>query len=1236
MDGVEFDEMFAGTSGSSAWRYMKAHMREIAGSTPAAGSVKVGAWNGKGSRVYAVSERDKKFSTPLVQSILATSGQSLYNALRIREPPHVSVCTPRYEEGGMKFLIRLKPNTSVYDLYTSTERTYESRGWKRAKGTNVVYKRLKADSCLPHKYWQERLSKRVSGAKHSECPCVPCRVARLGPQCGYKATDEFKIHISTLLPAGRDLEGFQPKEGALIFVEYTGEVLCAPNRAHGNARDQSKGQNRTFPSTRDSAYKGRRDEGVPPNVFSGRADSHRDPRQKFSSKSAARNATRGAANQSTKKAPGLSDIEVLLQRMLDEDKYESLGSNLKGFVRSLRSVFSTGDDTIVSMWTPDSITELQALVAGGGAFKLGASPVQCDPQYGGDGWMSMQIVATRIQYVEQPTFIGATYFFKRQTSSTFDYIMKDLISVAPLLANAQWVNTDGCARLGAAIAKAFPKAHRGCDGRHVMMNILQHAISMGLSKDIWLPKIHRALYGDEGRGIPGILMQTSRGDAAALYEQTFQNWPPKLREYLNINKAETLLSVLSVAGRIEAGRVDPSGKAHEPETQSAESVHAQMNRLMGGKHKPILELVDGAKAQFDIQSWLGWNARMGLKTHLNLTERYVHLSLEYMRKEFELAGDDEEFDLPSVHLVSMIGVDDQVGAVPNTLDRSRPPRQPRDAGTGAREDQKGGEKSEVEADSDEEVDDFCVGRDITTCTKLLASYPKLYSLIAAKFTCQDEFIATLSKALTIRQSVSRTQAGGFVVPSTSFQSSSKNGSGPHMNSLLSKTKEHGSVVALVCGSNFCKMKSSQISLCPHNLACVLKHGSGPINVWSALLASYKKRISVDGEKASRTNSRPSDDDLNQGVGGATAKQRKSKVSAKCGPGRDSKPDIPKSARPKQKIPKSQPHTAPVPPLSELQKRRAKLLEDMQALEEEERSELAEKAKKDDAEKGSGRSSEDSGHSGKSGQNKKPVEGTSKKKGKRKSTDADGEGMGPETSPKKHKAPIKKKSAKKRAHATVPGLYMERPSNRTGENAAKCGKCGKYLNAAQISLRAVRWDFYTNPSTNAKSKKVAQAASYCLLRKGASKMSLMCITASLGADQELRDDLLEDEDSLTEVEAAMLLELQQTRNGSSRAQKGKKRSNSDGGAAPAEKKKKAKATEPDLQTVMQCTSTEPRKCGKWRVVDASTAGSPETFLCSDAGVECDSQCDECERIMCICAKYCEICGKLWNKCECEDN
>jgi hypothetical protein len=234
--------------------------------------------------------------------------------------------------------------------------------------------------------------------------------------------------------------------------------------------------------------------------------------------------------------------------------------------------------------------------------------------------------------------------------------------------------------VGYAVNLAFLLAHHGSDGRHVLPNIAQAAKDLGLNFDDWLRRIKKIMCGDETQGIEGVLLQPTREAASTMLLQAIKNWPPKLKAYVVANKAEQLLAVLSYAGRVEAGRVDGSGRACEPETRSAESVHAQQNRMVGGSRRPILELVDGMKAHLSVQYWNGMNGRMGIN-HLTLKEGYSHLSLEHRVEEFELAGDNDDVYLPGVHLGDIIGAKGEVGAEPNKLDRSRPSRSKPSAGS---------------------------------------------------------------------------------------------------------------------------------------------------------------------------------------------------------------------------------------------------------------------------------------------------------------------------------------------------------------------------------------------------------------------------------------------------------------------------------------------------------------------------------------------------------------------------
>jgi hypothetical protein len=148
--------------------------------------------------------------------------------------------------------------------------------------------------------------------------------------------------------------------------------------------------------------------------------------------------------------------------------------------------------------------------------------------------------------------------------------------------------------------------------------------------------------------------------------------------------------------------------------------------------------------------------------------------------------------------------------------------------------------------------------------------------------------------------------------------------------------------------------------------------------------------------------------------------------------------------------------------------------------------------------------------------------------------------------------------------------------------------------------------------------------------------MLCIGSQLGVDAELRDDLLDEEDALTEDENLMLMQLLQSR----QAKRGHKRGKSGEGEGPSKKQKKdrkdaesTKAGESEMETTMQCTSMSQRTCGKWRIVDLASGVTAENFKCSDINISCASMCDACDRIVCICAKHCDACRKTLRMCTC---
>jgi hypothetical protein len=350
MDGLEHDEVFGSSPlARDNLRFMRRHVQELAGSKGENGSATVGAYNGRGAKVYGVGPRDSVYASTVVNSIPESGGQVLYTAAGIADAPHLSVRTPLLEKGGTNYLVRLPPNVTVHDLYAGNNRGYAQRGWRKVGRSNMVSKALTAETTMPHKYWLKRMLARKSDRRDDPCPCPKCRYDREGPECGFLPYDKFQMKLSAHLGAAQDGKGFQPGEGALIFVEYFGVALAAPNKAHGNAHDQIKGEKRTLKSFRRKAYAARRDHGVKPNMFAVRAASSCDPQQKFSSANSARNAMRNAASSGAMNTDGLSDIEVLLKKCTDEDMCTKLG--LKSFVRTLQSVTTTGDDVFVLMYS---------------------------------------------------------------------------------------------------------------------------------------------------------------------------------------------------------------------------------------------------------------------------------------------------------------------------------------------------------------------------------------------------------------------------------------------------------------------------------------------------------------------------------------------------------------------------------------------------------------------------------------------------------------------------------------------------------------------------------------------------------------------------------------------------------------------------------------------------------------------------------------------------------------------
>lgn len=271
----------------------------------------------------------------------------------------------------------------------------------------------------------------------------------------------------------------------------------------------------------------------------------------------------------------------------------------------------------------------------------------------------MEGVTKNITLETTPIHVLFVAFFKRQTNATFDSIMQLVVNACPELKNCQWAgidttrydqtwyvctttyphaDSDGCDRLGGAIEAHLPLADHGIDQRHVLQNIIDHAVhTCKLPRADWRRKVQKDMVGDDIT--PGVLSARDPTEAATLLTGCLEKYPPAMAQYIATNKTRILMSVLSDAARREKGRVCPAGIPTAPCTQNDESTHAMIRRILNGKPANLVNLLDACGTLFTRQKNEYLDARMGVLSDVRLRPMYnATLDLSHLEEYCRAAG----------------------------------------------------------------------------------------------------------------------------------------------------------------------------------------------------------------------------------------------------------------------------------------------------------------------------------------------------------------------------------------------------------------------------------------------------------------------------------------------------------------------------------------------------------------------------------------------------------------------
>jgi hypothetical protein len=139
-------------------------------------------------------------------------------------------------------------------------------------------------------------------------------------------------------------------EGALILIEYIGNRSARKHLPQLNARDQQRGTNRTFPSTKENAFNNRKECGKRPINIAVGSRHQADPRRQFASNGSCRNACRGAASGAERNISPEDQTDVGYVTALLVDEAHAEDSNVPGHIRVVRHIAFVEGDIIIGCW----------------------------------------------------------------------------------------------------------------------------------------------------------------------------------------------------------------------------------------------------------------------------------------------------------------------------------------------------------------------------------------------------------------------------------------------------------------------------------------------------------------------------------------------------------------------------------------------------------------------------------------------------------------------------------------------------------------------------------------------------------------------------------------------------------------------------------------------------------------------------------------------------------------------
>ena len=287
----------------------------------------------------------------------------------------------------------------------------------------------------------------------------------------------------------------------------------------------------------------------------------------------------------------------------------------------------------------------------------------------------LEVVFKEVTLDGEPIIIPGVFMFSKQDRVTFNEILDMLLQAEPSLRQAPWVFSDGCKTLGEAIDAHFPLAFHGVDRNHVEQNIY-HFMRYEMELDTkafrkWKHIVSVLLRGDGAN--KGLYDFQDRREAAAFLRKTLVKVPDALRHYIEKNKSEILLGVLSQGARKAAGLVRENGQIDHPWSQSSESAHMVLNRWLEGETPTYKHVFDAVEAYFDAKITALNLARHGSHPNLKLKSTYAHL--EFDKREFARQSDNTRTRWVHINRTDLKDKDGNLGLQLNTTSYKIIPQQ---------------------------------------------------------------------------------------------------------------------------------------------------------------------------------------------------------------------------------------------------------------------------------------------------------------------------------------------------------------------------------------------------------------------------------------------------------------------------------------------------------------------------------------------------------------------------------